>query len=169
MSVPGHEGLAGGEYLVAEGVEGEVGWGGASTSQSRSPIDGGAGEGDDDGWVENNTPLLFIHLLRRQGCPVLCQRCHLVSSRFLYHWEFCFLFVEETNDYAYYQHKEMCKKCTYAWSGVGVEDIAHYLGIVMWMGIIGLPEMQLYWARNMTFSLSAFPQTMARRRFEAIQ
>ena len=39
----------------------------------------------------------------------------------------------------------------------------------MWMGIIGLPEMRMYWARNMTFSLSAFPQTMPRRRFEAIQ
>ena len=38
----------------------------------------------------------------------------------------------------------------------------------MWMGIIGLPEMRMYWARNMTFSLSAFPQTMSRRRFEAI-
>ena len=63
----------------------------------------------------------------------------------------------------------MRKRCTYTWSGVGVEDIAHYLGIVMWMGTIGLPEMRMYWARNMTFSLSAFPQTMARRCFEAIQ
>ena len=66
-------------------------------------------------------------------------------------------FVEETNDYAYYQREEMRKKCTYAWSGVGVEDIGHYLDIVMWMGIVGLPEMRMYWARNMTFSLSAFP------------
>ena len=63
----------------------------------------------------------------------------------------------------------MRKKCAYVWSGVGGEDIAHYLGIVMWMGIIGLPEMWMYWARNMTFSLSAFPQTMPKRRFEAIQ
>ena len=78
-------------------------------------------------------------------------------------------FVEETNDYVYYQREEIRKKCTYAWSGVGVEDISHYLGIVMWMGIIGLPEMRMYWARNMAFSLSAFPQMMARRRFEAIQ
>ena len=78
-------------------------------------------------------------------------------------------FIEERNDYAYYQREKMCKKCTYAWSGMGVEDIAHYLGIVMWMGIIELPEMRKYWARNMTFSLSAFPQTMPRRRFEAIQ
>ena len=78
-------------------------------------------------------------------------------------------FVEETNDYEYYQREEMRKKCTYAWSGVGVEDIYHYLGIVVLMGIIALPEMQMHWAHNMTFSLSAFPQTMARRRFEAIQ
>ena len=55
--------------------------------------------------------------------------------------ELLIFFVEETNDYAYYQREEMHKKCTYALSGVGVEDIAHYLGIVMWMGIIGLPEM----------------------------
>ena len=52
---------------------------------------------------------------------------------------------------------------------MGVEDVAHYLGIVRWMGIIGLPEMRIYWARNMTFSLSAFLQTIPRRRFEAIQ
>ena len=63
----------------------------------------------------------------------------------------------------------MRKKCTYAWSGVCIEDIAHYLGIVMWMVIIGLPEMRMYWTRNMTFSLSVFPQMMPRRSFEAIQ
>ena len=65
--------------------------------------------------------------------------------------------------------RKCIKKSMYVWSGVDVQDIAQYLGIVMWMGIIGLPEMRMYWARNMTFSLCAFPQMMSRRRFEAIQ
>ena len=43
------------------------GLGRASTSRSRSPIDSGAGEGADDGWVEDDTPLLFTHLLQRLG------------------------------------------------------------------------------------------------------
>ena len=76
--------------------------------------------------------------------------------------------MEETNDYAYYQLVELGKKSEYAWSGVDVQDIAQYLGIVMWMGVIGLPEMRMYWARNMTFTMSAFPQAMSRRCFEAI-
>ena len=48
-------------------------------------------------------------------------------------------------------------------------DIATYHGIVMWMGIIGLPGIRMYWARNKTYSLPSFPQTVARKRFEAIQ
>ena len=59
----------------------------------------------------------------------------------------------------------MCKKSVYDWSGVNVQDIAQYLGIVMWMGIIALPEIWMYWARNMTFSLSAFPTSDAKKTF----
>ena len=54
------------------------------------------------------------------------------------------------------------KSQEYAWSGVDVADIAQYLGI------IGLPEMRMYWAMNMMFSMSAFPKTISKRRFEAI-
>ena len=65
------------------------------------------------------------------------------------------------------------RKCVKSVRTLGVawvlRTLSHYLGIVMWMGIIKLPEMRMYWARNMNFSLSAFPQTMPRRSFEAIQ
>ena len=77
--------------------------------------------------------------------------------------------MEETNDCSYYQQVEMRKKSVYDWSGVNVQDIAQYLYIVMWMGIIVLPEIRMYWVQNMTFSISAFAQVMPRRRFEAIQ
>ena len=76
--------------------------------------------------------------------------------------------MEETNDYAYYQRVELGKPCGYTWTGVDVADIGTYIGLVMWMGIIVLPELRMYWAKNATFSVSSFPQAMSRRRFEAI-
>ena len=140
------------------------GLGRASSSRSRSPIETG-GEGDDDGWVEENT-LPTVHLFTATpGLTCCVPTTPLGFFQLFVPFVLLLFFVEETNDYAYY-HRE---KCTYVWSGVDVQDIAQYLGIVMWMGIIGLPEMRMYWARNMTFSLSTFSQMMSRRRFEAIQ
>ena len=145
------------------------GLGRASTSRSRSPIDGGEGEGDDDGWVEDNSPY-YSPIYSDAWADLSCANDAIwFLPTFCTTGSFAFFVVEETNDYAYFQREEMRKKCAYVWSGVGVEDIAHYLGIVMWVGIIGLPEIRMYWAHNMTFSLSAFPQTKARRSFEAIQ
>ena len=118
------------------------GVGRASTSHSHSPITGG--EGDDDGWVED-----------RYYSPIHSDAWVDMSGANDATWFLSTFCATRTIffDYAYYQREEMRNKCMYTWSGVGVEDIAHYLGIVMWMGIIGLPEMRMYWAHNMTFSL----------------
>ena len=53
-------------------------------------------------------------------------------------------FTEETNDNAYYQRVETAKPSAYKWNAVGVSDIVNYLGIVIWMGIIGLPELRMH-------------------------
>ena len=62
----------------------------------------------------------------------------------------------------------MKKPCGYPWYDCTVEDIAHYLGIVMWMGIIKLPDMNMYWARNQVFSMPAFSQVMSRTTYQSI-
>ena len=62
----------------------------------------------------------------------------------------------------------MAKPLSYRWSGTNVIDIAQYLGIVIWIEIIRLLEMRMYWVRNKTYSIAPFPQTVARRQFEAI-
>ena len=78
---------------------------------------------------------------------------------------------------------EMGKPCSYRWSDTSIIDIAKYLGIVMWrgiiglpkmrmyiakylgivmwMGTIGLPKMRMYWARNKRYSMPPFPQTFS--------
>ena len=123
----------------------------------------GQGGGDDDSWVDADTPLIIHPFTATPGLTCPLPTTPLGFFQLFVPLELLIFFVEETNDYAYYLREELRKKSTYAWGGVVVEDI------VMWMGIIGLPQMRMYWARNMTFSLSAFPQTMSRRRFEAIQ
>ncbi|XP_066967729.1 piggyBac transposable element-derived protein 4-like [Macrobrachium rosenbergii] len=63
----------------------------------------------------------------------------------------------------------MKKTYDFHWIGCTVKDIAQYLGIVMWMGIINLPKMKMFWARDKPFySMPAFAMTMSRRKFEAL-
>ena len=55
--------------------------------------------------------------------------------------------MEETNDYANYLRKEMTARgAAYKWCGCSVDDIAKFLGICMWMGIIVVPEFKMFWA-----------------------
>ena len=93
---------------MVEGVEGKGGLGRASTSRSRSPIDGGEGEGDDDGWVEDNTPYYspiysdaWFDLSRANNATwFLLTFCTTGTFAF---------FVEETSDYTYYKTRKCVK------------------------------------------------------------
>ena len=92
----------------------------------------------------------------------------LAFFQLFFSYELLLFFTEETNDYAHYVREELRKKSSFPWSDVSVQDVARYLGIIMWMGIIKLPAMSMYWARNQTYSMPSFGRVMARRRFEAI-
>ena len=53
--------------------------------------------------------------------------------------------MQETNDYAEHQCVDRGKQVSYRWSGCSVIDIAHFWGIMMWMGIVKPPEMRMFW------------------------
>ena len=72
-------------------------------------------------------------------------------------YEFFFFFYGRNKRLRTLPASQMAKPSAYKWSGTNVIDIAHYLDIVLWMGIIELPEMWMYWARNKTFSVCISP------------
>ena len=121
-----------------------------------------------DGWTLDNTappPFTFT------GTPGMTKnppRTALEFFQLFVPFKLLAYFMEETNEYANYMRHELKKPSKYNWSGCNVIDIAKYLGIVMWMGIIKLPEIRMYWSRRQTYSLSAFPAAMSRTRFEVL-
>ena len=136
-----------------------------SDSRLRSP---NSGDDVDEKWSEDPTPPHLHPFTATPGMTVPIPTTPLGFFQLFISHELLVFLMEETNDFAHHQRVEMAKPSAYKWSETNVIDIAKYLGIVMWMGIIGLPEMRMYWARNKTYSMSAFPEAMARRRFEAI-
>ena len=81
----------------------------ASTSRSRSPIAGGEGEGDDDGWVEDNNPPTIHPFTATPGLACPMPTTPLGFFQRFVSLELLLFFVEETNDYAYYQHRKCVK------------------------------------------------------------
>ena len=52
--------------------------------------------------------------------------------------------MEETNSYAAFMRDELQKDYYLHWGGCTVADIAKYIGICMWMGVIQLPDMRMF-------------------------
>ena len=123
----------------------------ASSLRSRSPI---GTWGEEDGWTEDNSPYDYAPFT---ATPSMTS--HIPTTPLGFFHPFIPFELRITSASKWPKSQE------YVWSGVNVQDIVQYLGIFMWMGIIGLPEMRMYWARNMTFSLSAFPPSYVQKTF----
>ena len=143
----------------------------ASSSRSRSPVhEGGDSGGDsgDDGWSQDPTP---PEMLPFTEVPRLCipvPTSILGFFQIFFSVEVLRYFCIETNAYARLQREELGGRSAYAWKDCVVGDIAKYIGIVMWMGVIRLPRLQMFWSRNKTWSMDSFRKVMSRDRFACI-
>ena len=55
------------------------------------------------------------------------------------------------------------------WHDVTFKEMCHFLGLVMLMELVRLPETQLYWAWRRSFSMNTFGHVMPRSRFKTIR
>lgn len=46
--------------------------------------------------------------------------------------------------------------------------LTHYFGLIMWMGIVKLPEISLYWSKDPAYSQTLTRSIMSRNRFEVL-
>ena len=153
---------------------------GSRSSRSRSPLagdDGGHLGGDEEGedeqeeegnWTQDPTPPTSHAFTGVPGMTGPIPTTPLGFFQLFFTYELLHFFMEETNDYASYMIYEMLRPSPYPWYDCTVEDIARYLGIIMWMGIVKMPQMKMYWARHKVYSMPAFGQAMSRTTFEAI-
>ncbi|XP_066937335.1 piggyBac transposable element-derived protein 4-like [Macrobrachium rosenbergii] len=59
----------------------------------------------------------------------------------------------ETNAYAYYMRKEMCRGDKGSWVPVTVQEMAIFLGLIIIMGIFPAPERRMCWQTERNVSL----------------
>lgn len=70
-------------------------------------------------------------------------------------------------------YKKLCSKIfssnsrIYKWTNTDVKEILNWLGLVLWMGLVQLPEVGLYWSNSPIFSTN-FGRVMSRNRFQIL-
>ena len=62
--------------------------------------------------------------------------------------EFLEYLMMETVDYAGYLRNELHKTLSYPWIGCNLTDMAIYLGLVIFFGLLPSPDVRSYWRRN---------------------
>lgn len=78
--------------------------------------------------------------------------------------------VEETNNYAQ-QKINLTPISKFSrlskWVPTTVEEIQNWLGLVLWMGLVQMPEVEMYWSNSTLFSTS-FGKIISRNRFQLL-
>lgn len=78
--------------------------------------------------------------------------------------------VEQTNIYALQKLSSTTfssQSRMYKWTNTDVEEIHNLLGLVLWMGLVQLPEVGLYWSNSPLF-FTNFGNYMSRNRFQIL-
>ena len=78
----------------------------------------------------------------------------------------CNLLVLQTN--LYYSQSIASKPSTMEWVNVSVEDMMAFMGLVIAMGVVRLPEMDDYWSTDPIMQHPWFTSIMSRTRFKQI-
>ena len=96
--------------------------------------------------------------------PIACYRYFITD-------EIITLIVRETNRYAE-QHAKTQKlrkrSKTLQWKPTNHEEILKFLGIMIEMGLVQMPEIEYYWSKSKLFSSEVIQNTMSRDRFESL-
>ena len=76
--------------------------------------------------------------------------------------------TDETNTYASYVRDELGLTKSYRWVDCSLSDMARYLGMVIYMGLVPFPSMRWYWRSSFFMNCPQFAAAMTRNRFLAI-
>jgi len=81
------------------------------------------------------------------------------------------LMVRETNRYAeqYLETQKRTKRSkTLQWKPTTNEEMLKFLGIIIEMGLVQMPEIEYYWSKSKLFGSEVIQNTMSRDRFELL-
>ena len=76
--------------------------------------------------------------------------------------------VAETVDYARYCRDELEKTLSYRWLGCNITDMAHYLWLQVFFGLMPAADVRLYWKRSFFLLMPNVPSLMTRDNFLAL-
>ena len=77
-------------------------------------------------------------------------------------------FVDETNDYARYCREELHVTLSYKWHRCNMTDMAHYLGLHVFFGLLICGDVRQYWRRGFFMATPNVSGLMTRDAFLAI-
>lgn len=80
--------------------------------------------------------------------------------------EFADLVVTETNRYAQQCLSRPASSRLDEWIATDKNEIKRFFRLIMWMGIVKLPEISLYWSKDPAYSHTLPRSIMSRNRFE---
>jgi hypothetical protein len=75
------------------------------------------------------------------------------------------LITDQTNIYGKGKKRSNNQKKTNNWKDVSKKDIELFLGLIILMGVNNLPNMKLYWSKDMVFHNTFISSIMSRNRF----
>ena len=96
--------------------------------------------------------------------PIDCYR-HFITDEVIH------LMVRETNRYAeqHRQTQKLTKRSkTLQWRPTTNEEMLRFLGIILEMGLVQMPEIDYYWSKSKLFGSEVIQNTMSRDRFELL-
>lgn len=96
--------------------------------------------------------------------PIDCYR-HFITDEIIH------LMVRETNRYAeqHVQKEKLAKRSkTLQWRPTTNEEMFRFLGIILEMGLVQMPEIDYYWSKSRLFGCEVIQNTMSRDRFELL-
>ena len=137
---------------------------GRGRARSRSP------EGGDvsDGWMEDPTPPNMHQFSPVPGLTVPVPTTPLGFIQLFLTRELLNYLVGETNDYARYCRNELRTTLSYQWDRCNITNLAHYLGLQVFFGLLPAANVRQYWRRGFFLATPNVPALMTRDAFLAM-
>ena len=155
----------------SEGDGPEVPRGGRARGGARGRTRGGArspASSGDEGWSEDPTPPVMHPHTARPGITVPVPTIVLGFVQLFLTRELLEYFVDETNDYARYCRQELNITFSYKWHRCNLTDMAHYLGLLVFFGLLVCGDVRQYWCRGFFMATPNVAGLMTRDAFLAM-
>ena len=127
-----------------------------------------AGSDSDEGWSEDPTPPVMHPFTVAPVLTVPVPATPLGFVQLFLTRELLEYLVAETSDSARYCRVELKKTLSYIWRGCNLKDIANYLGLQVFFGLIHASDVRLYWKRNFFMDVPNVASLMTRDTFLAL-